>query len=66
MFQIPRVLIYFIVFIVILMIGTHVNIHDSKVKSSMPYFGVFNRTFVHFHFYTFHLYTTHEAVYDSL
>ena len=43
------------------MIATHVNIHDKEVKSNMPYFGVFNRMFVHFH-----LYTTHEAVYDSL
>ena len=43
------------------MIATHVNFHDREVKSSMPYFGVFTRMFVHFH-----LYTTHDAVYDSL
>ena len=43
------------------MIATRVNFHDREVKSSMPYFGVFNRMFVHFH-----LYTTHEAVCDSL
>ena len=43
------------------MIATHVNIHDRGVKSNMPYFRVFNRMFVHFH-----LYTTHEAIYDSL
>ena len=43
------------------MITTHVNIHDREVKSIMPYFGVFNRMFVYFH-----LYTTHEAVDDSL
>ena len=43
------------------MIATHVTIHDREVNSKMPYFGVFNSMFVHFH-----LYTTHEAVYDSL
>ena len=43
------------------MIATHVNIHDREVKFIMPYFGVFNRMFVHFH-----LYITHEAVCDSL
>ena len=39
-------------FAVILMIATHANIHDKEVKSNMPYFGVFNRMFVHFHLYT--------------
>ena len=34
------------------MIATHANIHDREVKSNMPYFGVFNRRFVHFHLYT--------------
>ena len=43
------------------MIATHVNFHDREVKSSMPYFGVFSRIFVHFH-----LYTTHDAVYYPL
>ena len=43
------------------MIATHVNFHNREVKSSMPYFGVFTRMFVHFH-----LYTTHDAVHDSL
>ena len=43
------------------MIATHVNFHDREIKSSMPYFGVFTRMFVHFH-----LYTTHVAVNDSL
>ena len=36
-------------FTVILMHATHVNIHDREVKSNMPYFGVYNRMFVHFH-----------------
>ena len=54
-------LFHLIYFTVILMIATHVNFHDREVKSSMPYFGVFTRMFVHFH-----LYTTHDAVYDSL
>ena len=40
------------------MTATHVNI---RFESNMPYFGVFNRMFVHFQ-----LYTTNEAVYDSL
>ena len=48
-------------FTAILMIATHVNFYDRDVKSSMPYFKVFTRMFVHFH-----LYATHEAVYDSL
>ena len=43
------------------MIATHVDIHDREVKSSMPYFGVSTRMFVHFN-----LHTTHEAVYDPL
>ena len=43
------------------MIATHVNFHDREVKSGMPYFGVFTRMSVHFH-----LYTTHDVVYDSL
>ena len=43
------------------MIATHVNFHHREVKSSMPYFGVFTRMFVHFH-----PYATHDAVYDSL
>ena len=43
------------------MIATHVNFLDREIKSSMPYFGVFTRMFVHFH-----LYTTHDAVHDSL
>ena len=43
------------------MIATHVNFHDREVKSSMPYFGVFNRMLVHFH-----LYATHDSVHDSL
>ena len=43
------------------MIATHVNFQDREIKSSMPYFGVFTRMFVYFH-----LYTTHEAVCDSL
>ena len=43
------------------MIATHVNFHDREVKSSMPYFGVFTRMFVHFY-----LYNTHDAVHDSL
>ena len=43
------------------MIATYFNIHEREVKSKMPYFEMFNRMFVHFH-----LYTTHEAVYDSL
>ena len=43
------------------MIAAHVNFHGREVKSSMPYFGVFKRMFVNFH-----LYTTHEAVCDSL
>ena len=43
------------------MIATHDNFHDREVKSSTPYFGVFNRMSVHFH-----LHTTHEAVCDSL
>ena len=41
------------------MTATHVNIHNREVISKMSYFGVFNRMFVHFH-----LYATHEAVYD--
>ena len=43
------------------MIARHVNFHDREIKSSMPYFGVFTRMFVHFH-----LYTTQDAVHDSL
>ena len=43
------------------MIATHVNIHDEEVRSNMSYFGLFTCMFVHFH-----LYTTHETVYDSL
>ena len=56
-------LFHLIHFTVILMITTHVSFHDREVKSSssMPYFGVFTRMFVHFH-----LYTSHDAVYDSL
>ena len=36
------------------MTATHVNIHDREVMSNMSYFGVYNRMFVHFHFYTTH------------
>ena len=54
-------LFHLIHFTVILMIATHVNFHDREIKSSMPYFGVFTRMFVHFY-----LYTTHDAVHDSL
>ena len=43
------------------MIATNVNFHNREIKSSMPYFGVFTRMFVHFH-----LHTTHDAVHDSL
>ena len=42
------------------MTAAHVNIHDREAIY-MSYFGVFNRMFVHFHFYT-----TQEAVHDSL
>ena len=42
------------------MIATHVNFHDREIKSSMPYFGVFTRMFVHFY-----LYITHDAVHDD-
>ena len=41
------------------MTATHVNIRNRKVISNMSYFGMFNHKFVHFH-----LYATHEAVYD--
>ena len=41
------------------MIATNVNFHNREIKSSMPYFGVFTRMFVHFH-----LHTTHDAVHD--
>ena len=38
------------------MTATHVKILDKEAVSNMSYFGVFNRMFVHFHFYS-----THEA-----
>ena len=43
------------------MIATHINNLDREAISNMSCFGVLNRMFVHFHFYT-----THDAAYDSL
>ena len=43
------------------MTATHVTILDEEAVSNMSYFGVFNRMFIHFHFYI-----TYEVASESL